>query len=150
MTIITCPMCGAKNRVDPARARLTQPVCGKCHTTLVLPPSSTFDTSRPINLTDATFDQTISAAPVPVLVDCWAPWCGPCRAVAPIIEELAAESAGRYLVAKLNTDENPDTARTLSIHAIPTLLIYKNGKQADRIEGIMPKPALYARLQTHL
>src|SRR5689334_6712374 len=107
MPILTCPKCAAKNRIDERAARL-QPVCGRCGAKLS-PAAPADDAARddghPITLTDATFDSTIfRTAGKPVLVDAWAPWCGPSRMVAPILDQLAAESAGRYVVAKLNID----------------------------------------------
>ncbi|HSI32067.1 MAG: thioredoxin [Phycisphaerae bacterium] len=149
MSILTCPNCGAKNRVDPAKARQTAPVCGRCHQALppvAAGPSGAVDASRPVELTDATFAAFVQTAPVPVLVDCWAGWCGPCRMLAPTIDQLAAESGGRYLVAKLDTDANQRTAGALGISALPTLLIFKGGRVVDKVEGIAPKPVLAARL----
>jgi thioredoxin len=84
-----------------------------------------------------------------VLVDCWAPWCGPCRMVGPIMEQLAAESKGRYRIAKLNIDENPRIASQFQIQSIPTMLIFKDGKMVDRLVGAMPKQAIEARLLVH-
>ena len=86
----------------------------------------------------------------PVLLDAWAPWCGPCRMVGPIMEQLAAESKGRYRIAKLNVDENPGTAAQFQIQSIPTMLIFKNGKLVDRLVGAQPKPAILARLMSHV
>jgi thioredoxin 2 len=145
MPIITCPNCGAKNRIDD-RARSLQPVCGKCGQKLPLPSAST----TPLIVTDATFPTAVLQADRPVLLDCWAPWCGPCRMVAPIIDQLATESASQYIVAKLNTDENQRTAAQFRIDAIPTLLIFQNGKLADRLVGLQPKQAIAARMQSLL
>jgi thioredoxin len=102
----------------------------------------------PIDVTDATFERDVLAASDgrPVLVDCWAPWCGPCRMVAPTIDQLAAESGGRYVVAKLNTDENPRTAGSLGINSIPALLIFRNRQLVDRMVGVQPKGAIAERL----
>jgi thioredoxin 1 len=104
----------------------------------------------PITLTDATFDQVIRGADTPVLVDFWAPWCGPCRAVAPTVERLAQEFAGRALVGKLNVDENPRTAQRFGITGIPALYIFKRGQVAERLVGAQPAPALRQALARHV
>ncbi|HYF61981.1 MAG TPA: thioredoxin, partial [Herpetosiphonaceae bacterium] len=103
----------------------------------------------PLKLTDATFDAAIKGAQ-PVLVDFWAAWCGPCRAIAPAIETLAGEFAGRAVVAKLNIDENPRAAQRFNVMSIPTLLIFKNGKVVDTVVGAQPLPALRQALATHV
>src|SRR4051812_7928971 len=135
MPIVVCRRCGAKNRVDEQRADQLQPVCGRCGEKLdVTAVSEAASAGRPINVTDTTFAQDVlGAGSVPVLLDCWAPWCGPCRMLAPVLEELAAESEGRYVVAKLNTDENPQVAGRFRISAIPAMLIFKNGQLVDKI-----------------
>jgi thioredoxin 2 len=142
MPIITCPNCGTKNRIDD-RAQSLQPVCGKCGQKLPLAAAS----AKPLIVTDATFPTVVLKSDKPVLLDCWAPWCGPCRMIAPIVDQLAAESAGRYVVAKLNTDENPRTSAQYRIDAIPTMLLFNNGQLVDRIVGMQPKQALQARLE---
>lgn len=150
MPILTCPQCGAKNRVDDARARSQQPVCGRCGAKLSLFSTGGGGTGRggkPIEITDATFLTVVGQASVPVLVDCWAPWCGPCRMIAPTIDQLAAESDGRYLVAKLNTDENRRVAGEYRIDSIPTMLVFYQGRLVDRIVGLQPKQAIAARLE---
>lgn len=108
MSIVVCPACGAKNRVDdhPVGRR---PVCGKCGTRLPVPGQAA--PNKPIAVTDESFArEVLEAGSVPVLLDCWAEWCGPCRMIAPAIEQLAAESDGQYRIAKLNVDENPGIA----------------------------------------
>jgi thioredoxin len=150
MPIIACPNCGTKNRVDD-RANSLQPVCGKCGQRLPLPgddgAATAGATSKPVTVTDSTFDTMVLNADKPVLVDCWAPWCGPCRMIAPIMDQLAAESGGRYVVAKLNTDDNRRVASQYRIDAIPTLLLFHKGQLADRIVGLQPKHAIQARLE---
>jgi thioredoxin len=103
-------------------------------------------------VTDRTFASEVveASSARPVLLDCWAAWCGPCRMLAPTLEELAAESGGRYRVAKLDVDANPRTAAALRIQSIPTLFIYKNGQPVERIVGAQPKHVLAARLSAHL
>jgi thioredoxin 2 len=139
--LIRCPACGATNRVpldklEPGR----EPVCGRCKAPL---PVGT----RPITVTDATFSAEVERSPLPVLLDLWAAWCGPCRMIAPTVEQLAAELAGRVRVAKLNVDENPATAARYNVQGIPTLLIFKDGQEVDRIVGVQPKSEIARRLE---
>jgi thioredoxin 2 len=139
--VVACPKCGAKNRVDPQRG---DPKCGNCGTRLQIPAA----TSHPLVVTDASFSaDVLSAGSMPVLVDCWAAWCGPCRMLAPTIDQLAAESAGRWKIAKLDTDANHGIAGQYRIESIPTLLIFKGGKLVDRLEGVRPKPHIEAALK---
>jgi len=100
-----------------------------------------------IAVTDDTFETRVLQSPLPVLVDFWAPWCGPCRTVSPLVEEIAREYAGRLRVAKVNTDENPRWAGRLSIMGIPTLILFKRGREADRIVGAAPKSVLKQRVE---
>ena len=103
-----------------------------------------------VNLTTDTFKTTIASATTPVLVDFWAPWCGPCKAIAPILEELAEEFAGKLRVAKVNIDDNAEIATEHGIRAIPTMLLFKNGKLVEQIVGMLPKAALKEKLQAQL
>jgi len=101
-----------------------------------------------IQLTDANFDSEVVKSPEPVLVDFWAPWCGPCRMLAPVIEELAKEYSGKARVAKINTDDHPNTASRYRISAIPTLLFFKDGKVAQQVVGVHPKAEIKKILDT--
>jgi thioredoxin len=101
-------------------------------------------------VTDANFAEEVERSPLPVLVDMWAEWCGPCRIIAPAIEQLAAELAGRLRVAKLNIDENPATPSRFGVRSIPTLLVFKDGREADRLVGAMPKQEILRRLQAFI
>lgn len=103
-----------------------------------------------ITLTDASFKKEVLESQTPVLVDFWAPWCGPCRMVAPIVEELGREYAGRLKVGKLNVDDNPEVARAYGIMSIPTLMLFKGGQVAERIVGALPRPMLEKAIQPHL
>ncbi|MDE2142389.1 MAG: thioredoxin [Elusimicrobia bacterium] len=103
-----------------------------------------------LQLTDATFKKEVLGADKPVLVDLWAPWCGPCRTLSPVVDELAAEYAGKVVVGKLNTDENSGTMTAYRVSAIPTLLYFKGGKLIDQSVGVQSKAAIKARLDALL
>ena len=138
--VIACASCGAKNRVP--RQKLEeglQPVCGQCKAPLPIG-------GHPVVVTDATFSAEVEGSPLPVLVDLWAPWCGPCRMIGPILEELAAEMAGRVRIAKLNIDENPATTGRFHIQSIPALLLFRAGREVDRMVGVRPKAEIVKRL----
>jgi thioredoxin 2 len=139
-----CPACGAVNRVADERLQpqLT-PVCGRCKTPLLRAAGS-------LNVTDATFTTDVLQAPLPVLLDLWAAWCGPCRMLAPVIDELARELAGRVRVAKLNVDENPVMATRLNARSIPTLLVFQDGREVERMLGAQPKHEILRKLNPYL
>ena len=139
--VIRCPACGVGNRVPREKlASGLEPVCGRCKAPLPI-------SAKPIAVTDASFPAEVERSPLPVLVDAWAAWCGPCRLIAPVIDELAAEMAGRLRVAKLNVDENPATAARFGLQSISTLLLFKGGREVDRIVGVQPKSEIVRRLQ---
>ncbi|HEX6124766.1 MAG TPA: thioredoxin [Pyrinomonadaceae bacterium] len=138
--IIGCPKCGAQNRVVPGASG--EPVCGRCKTKLS-------NQSHPILFTDRNFADEVERSPLPVLVDFWAAWCGPCRMVAPAIEKLATELSGRVRVGKLDVDKNQTTAARFRVQSIPTLLIFKNGREVERIVGAQSREAILSRLKPY-
>lgn len=147
MPIQECPNCGTKNRVHENPASEQRPVCGRCGANL-----NAEIGGKPQTVTDATFAHEVVAASssLPVLVDAWAEWCGPCRMLTPVLDQLAAESNGRYKIAKLNVDENPRISAQFGIRGVPTLLILKQGKVVDQIVGVQPKQAIAAHLAAQL
>jgi thioredoxin 2 len=129
--VVACPSCGQKNRL--AFARLTDTIrCGKCKTPLAVP-------GGPIEIPGrAEFDRLIGQASIPVVVDYWAPWCGPCRMVAPELEKVAARSAGRWLIVKVNSDVCADLGERHGIRSIPTLAVFAGGREIARTTGARP------------
>lgn len=130
---VACPHCGATNRIPAARLG-DDPVCGRCGQALL--------DGHPVELSDANFDQVVGRSDLPVVVDFWAPWCGPCRSVAPEVERFASATAGRLLVVKLNTEEFPRIAQTFRIASIPTFVVIRNGQEMNRRSGALPAAAL--------
>jgi thioredoxin 1 len=106
--------------------------------------------SATASVTDASFKEEVLDSDVPVLVDFWAPWCGPCRMVAPVVDEIADQYAGQVKVVKVNTDENPNTASQYGIRSIPTLMIFKGGQRVDMVVGAVPKTTLANTLEKYL
>ncbi|MBW4538496.1 MAG: thioredoxin [Myxacorys chilensis ATA2-1-KO14] len=106
--------------------------------------------SAAAQVTDSTFDQEVLQSEVPVLVDFWAPWCGPCRMVAPVVDEIAAQFEGKVKVVKVNTDDNPSIASKYGIRSIPTLMIFKGGQRVDMVVGAVPKTTLSNTLEKYL
>ena len=138
MLEIGCPACGVVNRIPDERAGAPAR-CGKCKAALAT-------SAAPVTVTDATFEPLVARATAPVLLDCWADWCGPCHMLAPTIDALARDYAGRVVVAKLDVDANPATAARFQIRGIPALLIFERGRLVDRLVGVQPRPQIEARL----
>jgi thioredoxin 2 len=138
--VVACAHCGKKNRVPYAKLGETGQ-CGHCQT--ALPPPST-----PIDVgSEAQFDRLVNASPLPVVVDYWAPWCGPCRMVAPELEKVAASSAGMYLIAKVNTEALPGLGQRFQIQSIPTMGVFAHGQEVTRTSGARPAAAIHAFVQ---
>ena len=105
--------------------------------------------SKPLTVTDGNFREMLKIHPL-MIVDCWAAWCGPCQMIAPVVEQLATEYAGQVAFGKLNVDENPQTSQEFCVRGIPTLLIMKEGKEVDRIVGVMPKPVIESKFKKYM
>ena len=142
--VVACPNCGSKNRVRLDASLDRQPVCGKCRQALPAP------SAQPVTVSDATFDTIVESSHLPVLLDMWAAWCGPCRMIAPTIETLAQELSGKVLVGKLDVDANPRTAARFGVQSIPTLLVVKDGKEVDRLVGVQSREAILRHLHPHI
>ncbi len=141
--VVLCPECQTKNRIPNEKVG-QEAKCGECGVSFN---ASTNLAASPVTVTDANFSQEVVESSLPVVVDFWAPWCGPCKMITPVLEELAEEYAGRVKVAKLNTDENQNTAAHHGIQGIPTLLFMKDGKVMDKLVGAAPKPRLAEKIQ---
>jgi thioredoxin 2 len=131
--LVPCPSCGRLNRVSLRRVQ-HRPTCGHCGRPLHL--------DRPIPVHDADFDRVVGGSDVPVLVDFYADWCGPCKVMAPTLDALASERAGEIVVAKLDTDQNPRTAGRFGIRGIPTLVLMVGGEEAGRVTGAVGRTQL--------
>jgi len=105
---------------------------------------------KPVPVNDTSFDQQVLKAETPVLVDFWATWCGPCKMIAPVLEEIAGEQSGKLKIAKLDVDQNPETAQKYGVMSIPTLLLFKNGKEVNRLVGYMPKSQILQKISAGL
>jgi len=141
--IIRCPKCGANNRASSDKLAEHKAVCGRCKTPLSAE-------THPIIITDANFAAEVERSPLPVLLDLWAAWCGPCRIIAPVIEELAKELSGRARVGKVDVDTNPLTSNRFQARSIPLLLILKDGREVERMVGVQSKQAILQRMQKYI
>ncbi len=130
---VACPFCHTLNRVDLGRLA-DRPKCGECGRPILV--------DRPLAVTDATVERILGGTDVPVVMDCYADWCGPCKIMAPILDEFARERQGDVLVTKLDTDRNPATAQRFNIRAIPTLLVFRQGHEVARHTGVIPRQQL--------
>ncbi len=139
--VLVCPSCQSPNRIPSARLG-DDPRCGKCKQSIF--------TGRPITLSDQTFDRHLTRSDLPLVVDFWAPWCGPCRMMAPFFEQAAAELEPRVRLAKVNTDENPTLAQRYQINSIPTTALFKSGREAARQAGAMNLPQLLQWIRTQV
>ncbi|MBI5488093.1 MAG: thioredoxin TrxC [Deltaproteobacteria bacterium] len=132
-----CAACGTRNRFPRARAK-DDPKCGKCGEKIF--------PRRVVDVVDATYRPEVEDCPIPVLVDFWAPWCGPCKISGPILERIAAERAGKLKIVRINVDENPRSAARFGVQSIPTMIVCRGPLQIDEVRGAIPKAALDARL----
>jgi thioredoxin 2 len=139
--LIRCLNCGTKNRMPEDKLN-KRPLCGKCGVPLVI----RTDAGIPVDIMDENFSREVLTYSGSVLMDCWAPWCAPCRTLAPVLEELASKYAGGVKITKLNVDENPLTASKYHIQNIPTLLLFNDGNLVNRLVGVLPKEEIERHL----
>ncbi len=128
--VVRCPFCGKLNRVEAARAK-DRPTCGECTKPLLL--------DRPMILTDADLDKVVQESEIPVVIDFYADWCGPCKVMAPLFDEAARERMGQVLFTKLDTDRNPAASVRFGVRGIPTFIIFRGGKEVARQVGAVPR-----------
>jgi thioredoxin 2 len=136
--LISCAHCGATNRVPDERLQ-QDPICGRCGMAILA--------GQPVQLTDANFEAFTAKTELPVVIDFWAPWCGPCQAMAPQFERAAQQLKGRALLAKVNSDENPRSAARFAIRSIPTMVMLQRGNEVRRMSGALQAPQIVGWVQ---
>lgn len=136
--LIACAHCGSTNRVPDERLQ-HDPICGRCKTALL--------DGRPVELTDANFDAVTAKTELPVVIDFWAPWCGPCRTMAPQFERAAQQLKGQALLAKLDSDANPRTSARFAIRSIPSMVMLQGGRERNRMSGAVQAPQIVGWVQ---
>ncbi len=141
-----CPSCKVRNRIPLDRVGQAGR-CGSCHADL---PANAFHAEGPIDVGEAKFDTVTRLSPLPVLVDFWAAWCAPCRQVAPVLEQLALELAGRLLVIKVDTEHAPMIAARFAVQAVPTMVLLRSGLEVDRMTGALPLAAIRQHVERFL
>lgn len=143
---LRCRSCGTKNRIPENKAGRTAK-CGKCGSTVN---TGVLLNAAPVTVGDRDFHDLVLKSPLPVLLDCWAPWCGPCKMIGPMMKELAAEWKGKVRIGKLNVDESPLTAEKFQIRTVPTLLIFDNGKLKETLLGALPKQQIFKAMAPYI
>jgi len=143
---IRCSACGTKNRIPPGKSDKTAK-CGRCSALLEI---NGLFSEKPLVVTDNNFSEKVLKSPIPVMLDCWAPWCGPCKMIGPVMDEIAKEYSGRVRICKLNVDENPLTSAKYNIASIPTMLIFDRAQLKDTLVGALPKQQIINKISGFL
>ncbi|MFO7557594.1 MAG: thioredoxin [Desulfobacterales bacterium] len=141
-----CAECGTRNKIPEAKIGV-RATCGKCKTEMN---TEELLNDKPMVITAVNFNEKVIKSPLPVLLDCWAPWCGPCKMMAPVMDELASEWKGRARVCKLEVDENPDVAARFRIQSIPTMIILDRGVEKETMIGALPKQQIKMKMAPYL